>query len=190
MEPTEVEIIRNVRLDDEFELDFTTYSLGRRRLGSARIFRNSAKYTGPTRSGLDMPREQVDSLIPVLRRLSDELEKGLCAPPCEYASLDAGRSAHWLVQVLVHDSRPDQQYLDVRKFVSGEKYMGPTRKGIRLAVDHIDELADGLEYVSASLHGWREGRSGLFAPVQDEDHVIEGPADPGAGVPDHLKGYF
>jgi len=189
MEPTEVEVLHTVRLDDEFELCFTTYSLGKRRLGSARIFRNSAKYSGPTKSGLDMPRDQLDALIPVLRRLSAELEQGLCAPPCEYASLDAGRSATWLVQVLVHDSRTEQ-FLDVRKFVSGESYTGPTRKGIRLTVDHIDQLADGLEHVSVSLHSWRQGLSGLFAPIATEDQQPEPPIDLGTGVPDHLKGYF
>ncbi|MCK8114789.1 PC4/YdbC family ssDNA-binding protein [Anaerosoma tenue] len=190
MEPTEVELLHTARIDDEFELCFTTYSLGKRRLGSARIFRNNHKYCGPTKSGIDMPRYQVDALIPVLRRLSDELERGLCAPPCEYASLDAGRTANWLVQVLVHDTRPDGQFLDVRKFVTSDNYTGPTRKGIRLTVDHIDQLADGLEHVSVSLHSWREGLSGLFAPAKPEYEQSEPPADPGRGVPDHLKGYF
>lgn len=192
MEPTETELLSSCRIDDEFELCFTTYSLGKRRLGSARIFRNSKKYAGPTKSGIDMPRDQIDALIPVLRRLSTDLEMGLCAPPCEYETLDAGRCAKWVIQVLTNDGRPDLQLLDVRKFVTADEYTGPTRKGIRLAVDHIDQLADGLEGVSVSLHTWRQGLSGLFAPPtrqqEADDKVME--PNPGIGVPTHLTGYF
>lgn len=191
MEPTEVELLSTFRIDDEFEVCFTVYSLGKRRLGSARIFRNSSKYAGPTKSGIDLPRDQLDALIPVLRRLSDDLEVGLCAPPCEYAALDAGRSAKWVVQVLVTELRPDVQLLDVRKFVAGDDYTGPTRKGIRLAVDHIDALADGLGRVSVSLHSWTAGVGGLFTPAvpEDEDEIaLEHPT--GSGIPEHLRGYF
>lgn len=192
MEPTEVELLGTSRIDDEFELCFTTYSLGKRRLGSARLFRNSAKYAGPTKSGIDMPKEQADALVPVLRRLSADLEMGLCAPPCEYATLDAGRSARWVVQVLVNENRPDLQLLDVRKFVTSDEYTGPTRKGIRVAVDNIDALADGLERVSASLHTWREGKSGLFAPpsAEEESCGTVAVSHLGGGVPEHLKDYF
>lgn len=191
VEPTEVELLCTLRIDDEFEVCFTAYSLGKRRLGSARIFRNSSKYAGPTKSGIDLPRDQVDALIPVLRRLSADLEAGLCAPPCEYAALDGGRSAKWVVQVLAREMHPDMQLLDVRKFVSSDGYTGPTRKGIRLAVDHIDALADGLERVSASLHSWRAGFGGLFAPAAPEDEDEAAPEPPtGSGIPEHLRDYF
>ncbi|MHB1341889.1 MAG: hypothetical protein ACYC77_08725 [Coriobacteriia bacterium] len=191
MESTEVAVLRTTRLDDEHELWFCSYSLGKRRLGSARIYKDTSTYSGPTKSGIDMGEDKLAQLIPLLRTLSVDLDTGRCVPPCEYASIESGDNARWLVQVLVHETRPDLFLVDVRKFISGEKYTGPTRKGIRLAVDHIDALADGLEAVRLSLHEWRQGLSGLFAAEGSASAAsVADPTDTQGAIPDHLKDYF
>jgi len=76
MEATHLERTAIVRVEDTQELWFYTYSLGKRRLGAARVYSHTPKYSGPTKSGIDMDLEHVRELVDCLERLSREMEDG------------------------------------------------------------------------------------------------------------------
>jgi len=44
-------------------------------------------------------------------------------------------------------------YVDMREFVDSATYKGPTKKGIRLHSDKLDEFIENLEKVKAALAG-------------------------------------
>jgi len=178
-----------VALDDQRELWFYTYHLGKRRLAGVRIYASSEKYSGPTKSGFDMTLEQLEALLPMLTRLSREVEEGLVVPPVEFGRIPAGKDSEWIVQVLEGQALSEVFYLDIRKHVTSESYVGFTKKGLRVELDWIDALVANLPALCESLEAWREGRWGLFA--DDE------PAEPSAtdhdapdAVPDEYREFF
>ena len=166
LKATEVVKTAVVRLDGSRELWFQTYSLGRRRLGGVRIYENTKKYWGPTRSGFDMDLEQLQQVVATLARLARVVEEGLVIPPLEYARIPAGRTSEWVIQVLDGNASSVVLLLDIRKYVFTERFTGFTHKGLRLDFEHIDGIVENLPSVCKSLEDWREGRWGLFAEEQ------------------------
>ena len=164
-EVTELIVESIVRLDDTLELRFQTYSLGKMRLGGTRIFRHSEKYSGPTKSGIDMNLAQLSELGPLLVALLAQVETGEVVPPLEFARFPAGRGAEWIIQLLEEAPGTDDFLLDVRKYVTGEKYTGFTRKGLRIDFEWIDTIIKNMVLVRGSLEAWGKGQSGLFSPA-------------------------
>jgi hypothetical protein len=177
-----------VRLDDTHELWFYTYSLGKRRLGGVRIHQSNAKYSGPTKSGFDMSLEQIESLGPALERLSRAVEKGTVIPPTEYFRIPAGKATEWVVQVLDKRSNSVELLLDIRKFVSSDRFTGFTRKGLRIDFEWIDTINDNLPAVRDALQAWHDGRWGLFA--KGGSYVEETDYETPESVPDEYRSFF
>ena len=157
-EPTEYRTVGELRLDDETAIIFAVYSLGKRRLGSARIYREGEGYAGPTRSGFDMQLAQLQQLATLLRDLSQSLDAGIVAPPAELGRISSGSTSEWVVRLLEPDDYHADVVLDVRKYVSTEKYTGWTKKGLRFSVDVLDDVLPHLAAVQAALDAWREAR--------------------------------
>ena len=175
-QPTEYRVVGELRLDDETAIIFAVYSLGKRRLGSARVYREGKGYAGPTHSGLDMQLAQLQQLVGMLQNVSQSLEAGTMAPPVELGRISCGTTSEWVVRLLEPDDYHADVVLDVRKYVSTEKYTGWTKKGLRFSVDVLDDVLPHLADVQAALDDWREGHSGLF----EAGGAVEpdGPTDP------------
>jgi len=176
-EATEHRVVGELRLDDETTLVFSVYSLNKRRLGSARIYREAKGYAGPTRAGFDIQLEQVRELVPILSQLSVALDDGATAPPVEVGRIASGRTNEWVVTLLEPDDQRDEAMLDIRKFVTSEKFTGWTKKGLRVSIDFLDDMIPHLVAVQDALVDWQEGRSGLFDSPDDTDQD-DSPDDP------------
>jgi hypothetical protein len=189
-EATEYRVLGELRLDDETMMVFAAYSLGKRRLGSARIYREAKGYAGPTRAGFDMQLDQLKELVPVLQRLSVDLDDGTVAPPAELARIPGGRTNSWVVSLVEPDEQRTEAMVDIRKFVTSEKYTGWTKKGLRVSIDCLDDMIPHLATVQQALVDWQEGRSGLF--VESDEHVKDSPDDSGglSSVPPEYKDLF
>ena len=190
-EPTEYRAVGELRLDDETAMIFAVYSLGKRRLGSARIYREGKGYAGPTRSGFDMQLAHLQQLSTMLRDLSDSLDAGTVAPPAELGRIGSGSTSEWVVRLLEPDDYHADVVLDVRKYVSTEKYTGWTKKGLRFSVDVLDHVLPHLTAVQDALVDWREGHSGLFeASGSDEPEGREDAPDEALQVPPEYRDLF
>ena len=181
-EPTEYRVVGELRLDDETAIIFAVYSLNKRRLGSARIYREGKGYAGPTRSGFDMQLTQIQELVAMLRDVSASLEDGSVAPPTDVGRIASGSASEWVVRLLEPDAYHADVVLDVRKYVSTEKYTGWTKKGLRFSVDVLDEVLPHLTSVQEALVDWRDGRSGLFEADGDPD-FSDGADEPEEALP-------
>jgi len=189
-EPTEYRAVGELRLDDETAIIFAVYSLGKRRLGSARIYREGKGYAGPTRSGFDVQLAQLQQLVTTLQDASQSLEAGTMAAPFELGRISSGSTSEWVVRLLEPDDHADV-VLDVRKYVSTEKYTGWTKKGLRFSVDVLDDVLPHLAAVQAALDDWREGHSGLFeagGPVEPDSPTD--PPDDALPVPSEYRNLF
>lgn len=190
VEQSEFQQVSSMPVGANQELCFYTYSLGKMRLGSVRVFKHTRNFWGPTRSGIDGRLDQLQELTAVLERLSAEYEQGRVIPPVEFARVPCGRNAEWIVQLLADEARPERCHLDVRKYVITETYVGFTKKGLRVSVDLLDVVVEQLPHVCRALLDWREGRSGLFAAESGEE-PDEAPFEPPAeAVPDEYSSFF
>ncbi len=198
MEPQEEQqVVATLQLTDTKELLFYAHSFRNRRFGSIRIYIDTPKYSGPTKSGLDMTLSQLKELGKALSSLPEELESGRLVPPLEVARIPGeGKGSTWVVQIIEPEGAR-QQCLDVRKYVESEKFTGWTTKGLRIDVDLIDEVIERLPLLVHSLQDWEAGKTGMFAsesPASQSEVARdkESKRDPDSldSVPDDLKGYF
>ncbi len=191
MDVSELRVVSVVPLNDALELRFQTYSLGKMRAGGIRIFTHSAKYSGPTKSGIDMNLAQLSELSPLLVALAAQVEAGEIVPPLEFARFPASRGAEWTIQLLEGAPGSDDFLLDIRKYVTGEKYTGFTRKGLRIDFEWIDTIVKNIALVCKSLEDWGEGQSGLFLPAETVPPSAT-PAQPKLtdAVPDEYREFF
>ncbi len=61
----------------------------------------------------------------------------------EIGSIQIGRATKLVVNSF--PGRTGEELVDIRIFVSGERYSGPTRKGVTLPLSHLDELISILQ---------------------------------------------
>lgn len=57
------------------------------------------------------------------------------------------------VRVSTFDGRDGKKRVDIRLFLSGAKYTGPTKKGVSLPIDQLGELKALLDKVTQSRPG-------------------------------------
>jgi hypothetical protein len=51
------------------------------------------------------------------------------------------------IRISTFDGRDGKKRVDIRLFLSGQRYTGPTRKGVSLPIDQLPELKAILEQV-------------------------------------------
>lgn len=197
MEPAEeMQVISSFQLDDTKELLFYSHTFRKRRLGAIRIFVDSPKYAGPTAAGFDMVLSQLKQLHDALEPLPEDLDLARVIPPLEVARIPGDtQSSEWVVQVLEPEGTSEQYRLDIRKYVTSERFTGWTRKGLRIDVDFIDEIVDHLPGLIEALEDWEAGRTGLFSkdlqPAGPVYHQQSPQREPSLdSIPEDLKGYF
>ncbi len=190
-------VLTSLRLDDVKELVFSVYAQGKRVMGSARIFVETPRYSGPTPNGIDMVADRLRELVNILRGVSGPLETGEIVPPAELGRVAAGRTAEWVVRVLEADDDPEEYVLDVRKYVKSEKFTGWTRKGLRVSSEIVDDLVERLVRLADSTDATQSDWPPL--PLLDQsssaDPAPEIPQAPQGheeldSVPDQYKKYF
>jgi len=197
MEPEEeMQVVATLHLSDTKDLLFYTHTFHNRRLGAIRVFIDTPKYSGPTKSGFDMTLGQLKELAQVLYPLPEELESGSLVPPLEVARIGGkGKGSIWVIQIVEPEGTTPGQCLDVRKYVESERFTGWTKKGLRIDVDLVDEMLDRLPALVEALEDWEAGRTGLFAPspapqVPKERQEPKSDSPILDSIPDDLKSYF
>jgi len=133
-------LVCSIPLNDYSKLVFYVWKKKGRMYAEMRKYLFTKSYAGPTKSGLVLRLECLVSLIDVLNDLATLIE--------EKKNIDDGRvgiveksKTKRIVVSLVESSK----FLDIREHVSFGTYKGPTRKGVRVLLDHLPVMIDNLK---------------------------------------------
>lgn len=180
-----MDAIGTISLSQTSEIIFYVDSYKGDQFANIRKFVKSNRYTGPTKKGVKLNREQLEVVYKTLGELSTDLEdlqeKNLITIPL---------SGNRFISVSV--SYFNGEYgLDIRQHFKSKKYTGPSKKGVRIP---IDCLGDMVGYCHKMLGVLAKGEvEETFAPKQKRITERVGPAQKTEkieGVPNEYHKYF
>ena len=128
------------------ELRFYIDEFRGRRYASIRRFLKSPRYTGPTRSGVTMDAELLQS---VLDSLKDHSADPAAAKEAELGRFARRPGVELVVRIQIYKDRPG---IDIREWLETDQYKGWSKKGVRIPFEKMTELVQHLRGLHAELH--------------------------------------
>jgi hypothetical protein len=137
-----------IELSASTRLVFTIGRWKGRQLANVRKHVASARYTGPTKSGLAMTGNIVVALAEALTRLRAEIPG---TQQITFARIPKGGGSDIVVTVIPPDDLQGLPKIDVREYVDAPSYQGPTQKGVRFPWDKLAEVTTLLQSQARQL---------------------------------------
>lgn len=106
--------------------------------GHIRKFVKTESYSGPTQSGVTMTKEAVDSV----RQAVAPLDLKDAVTDRELTRLPRGPGLELVVRLSLYKEKPG---IDFREWVTTPSYTGWSKKGVRIAYDHLPQIKDFLD---------------------------------------------
>jgi hypothetical protein len=131
--------------------------------GSIRKFVQTAKYTGPAKSGLFLKGELLAQLHGALKGLARTVPAG---DGTLVATVGKNRGSEIRVTMVAPDGGAGLPSVDVREYVETASYTGPTPKGIRFPWDKLAPVVQLMEVLLKELGTETAGEVTLFPDVQ------------------------
>ncbi len=153
-------VIGTIQLTRTASLVFSVQPWKGRMLAHVRKFVAGEKYEGPTKAGMAMGGDLLISVIDALTRLRAEAPG---AKEKQFAKLRKAQSTYIAVTVIPPDDLKALPSVDVREYVNGETYSGPTKKGVRFPWDKLTEFIGLLEMQARQLGSEEKAQAVLFA---------------------------
>ena len=180
-----MDIVGTVDLSKASEIIFYTDVYKGDEFANIRKFVKSEKYTGPTKSGIKLNKEQLHTICGILARAPRNLEK---TKDEELGKIKISENLFIWVGFTYFKG---QYGLDIRQYLKTEKYTGPSKKGIRIPLDYIDATVGYCERMLALIGNSKQQE--VKAEKQENPSIQKVAIDKNKdveGVPDEYQKYF
>jgi len=134
--------IGRISLNESSWLEFTIRDWKGENYACIRKFVDTDRYSGPTKSGLNLHRQGLAKLLEAVRRLKEDIPGREEKEFCRLAKSDENEIVVCIIPPKDSGSFPA---VDIREFVDTPGYTGPTKKGIRFSWDRLNEVAELME---------------------------------------------
>jgi hypothetical protein len=170
-------VVGTVSLTSTAKLVFTIRPWKGRNFAHVRKFITTARYEGPSKSGLAMAGDSLVEVIKALERLQAELP-GM--QEWEYARISKTGEKQISIRTIPPDDLQSLHSVDVREYLDTPGYKGPTKKGIRFSWDKLPEVLTLLKAQAQQMGKQERERPTLFPEIQPE--WVEKAAEPGKPI--------
>ena len=127
------------------ELRFYIDEFRGRRYASIRRFLKSPRYTGPTRSGVTMDAELLDSVLKSLEAHASDAGK---VEERELGRFPRRPGVELVVRIQVYKDKPG---IDIREWLDTDQYTGWSKKGVRVPYEKLKDLVQNLRGLHTEL---------------------------------------
>jgi hypothetical protein len=135
-------VIGTVSLTSSAKLVFTIRPWRGRNFAHVRKFITTAKYEGPSKSGLGMAGNSLVEVVTALERLQTEVP-GM--QEWEFARVSKTGEKEIVIHTIPPEDLQSLHFIDVREYLDTPGYQGPTKKGIRFSWDKLPEVINLLK---------------------------------------------
>jgi len=153
------EPLGTVVLQPSVRLVFTISRWKGRQYANVRKYVATAKYEGPTKSGLAMTAEVLVSVIEALQRLQGEVTR---VTDQEFARISKRSEVDIVVSTVAPDDVQSLPNVDIREFLNSADYTGPTKKGIRFPWQKLPEVIAVMQTQASQLRADHSQARRLF----------------------------
>jgi hypothetical protein len=150
-----------------------------------RKFIKSRKYTGPTKSGIKLTAEQLKLLTSALNQITGNLEN---LQEQKLIEIPIDKNRYIVASINLFNGKYG---VDIRQYISSEKYKGPSKKGVRIPLYQLQETMITCNKMLAALDK-SERETTLFGS-RDKGSKLQGEKkqdEKVKGVPDEYQRYF
>lgn len=141
----EDQIVSNLDLTEHTTLSFSVWKHNGKIYGSIRTFVFTDNYEGPGLSGFAMEADKIDQLCEILNQRTEDI---LDPEPKEIATIPL--RAGYFLRIGVNEYK-GRTGVDIRVYFSNEIETGPTKRGIRISIEEIDQFMEKLEELNSAL---------------------------------------
>ena len=173
-----------IRISESAEILFYVDSFKGKQYANIRKFVRSRKYTGPTKSGVKLSKEELQAISDSLQNLSAEIQDVEESVLCE-----SHKYIGKFIRVSIHYFNGTFG-IDIREFFDTTKYKGPSKAGVRIPYSYLEDTRSCLKYMIAKLG---DGPAdSLFYSGQKKPEEVQGnqKLDNTEGVPDEYGRFF
>ena len=157
--------IGTVKLHRSTRLVFSIQPRKRSMVAQVRKFVSTAKYQGPSRSGLTMAGEV---LVPMVRVLCELQAQGSDPNEQESVWIFKQENVHIVIGTIVTDDPTSLPEVDIREYLDIPGYLGPTKKGIRFPWEKLPEVIALMQTQIERLVAHIEEQLTLFPGVNPQ----------------------
>jgi hypothetical protein len=172
------ETVGTIELSGSSRLVFTVSWWKGRQYANVRKHVDSARYSGPTKSGLAMLGGVLLGLVECLGRLRAEVPG---AEQMTFARLPKGGHSEIVISVIPPDDLKGLPSVDIREYVNSSGYQGPTKKGVRFAWDKLPEFITILDSQARQMGASEKAQPTLFPEARPT--WVKAAAEAGQGKP-------
>lgn len=177
--------IGTIPLSEASEIVFYIDTYKGKLFANIRKFIKSHKYTGPTASGIKLTFEQITCLRNALGEISQDSQN---VQERQIVTFPKGENQYIAACISLFNG---QYGIDIRQYVSTEKYKGPTKKGVRIPFYRLQEILSYFDKMLAALEQ-EEKHTTLFGEHEKESQTksTETKNEKVKGVPDEYQQLF
>ncbi|MBA7709153.1 hypothetical protein ES703_118065 [subsurface metagenome] len=111
-----------------------------------RIYVESTRYTGYTKGGIILSRNQLQKLRDILSNNRDMAEYNR-----EMGVIGNGRDSKIIIRGIKDKYTKFEPMIDVREYIGNKSYEGWTRNGFRIRIDDVGEIVQCLDKMESEL---------------------------------------
>jgi hypothetical protein len=172
-----------IQLSETSEIVFYTDTFRSELFANIRKFIKSRKYTGPTQSGIALTVEQLRAIF---NRLIEFVPDFDTLSEQELITISTGTTKHIVVKIQLFNG---VYRLDIRQYISTDKYKGPLKKGVSIPISYWDDIITFCREMLSALEA-NERSTALFDEAKSEPTSTENKIEKVEGVPDGFQKFF
>lgn len=173
------EVIGKIELGPTADLVFSVSAFRGRYYANIRRFQHTEHYKGPTKAGLAL---RPDLLAWLIKELGGFRQKVPDLKEAEIGRTRKRNDADIVIQTVLPEHGDDVCQLDIREYVQGKSYSGPTKKGVRFGVDDLAQALTFLKAQAVKISELEGLEPGLFEKTMEPQEEYQGEGSGADGV--------
>lgn len=158
------EIIGKLEISPTADLVFSASTFKGVHYADIRKFQHTARYNGPTKSGLALRSHLLEWLTNELSTIQDEVPK---FQESEIARTSKRQDIDIVIQTVSPRDTDGLVQLDIREYAKSERYSGPTKKGIRFGIDALPKVLNFLKAQADKISELNGSQGSLFGQSRE-----------------------
>lgn len=168
-----MENFRILKISNSSEILFFLEEYQGQQYAIIRKFIFSNKYSGPTKNGINLTESELKQVYKAIKMNLLKIKK---YSEGELLSITKNETSSIKVTLVFFKGH---NYIDIRRYFKTDTYEGPTKKGIMLSVDYINDVIDNLSFL---LKNYNKRITAINRKESQQEQI--------SGIPKKYEYYF
>ena len=170
----DIEVLGTIPLSQSSEIVFSVTAYKGVYYANIRKFVETDRYSGPTKSGITLRYDTLNSLIELLAKFLQSMPE---LPDEEIGRISKSQSSTLIVRLIYPEGNDAVCSIDIREHITRDTYEGWSKKGIRIKLDQLRPALQVMQTAAKHLEAKRDAPLPLFEETSVESHGKQGKSE-------------